>query len=201
MPTKGRPQFALRAIDMFLAQTYKRAELVILDEIDNASLPTLPGMQDRVRRDWLIAPCSLGRKRNMLISSAVGDVIVHWDDDDCYHPRRIEDQVQRLLDNDAVVTGYNAMEFISADGARWHYEGSPDYALGVSLCYTRDFWRENPFSDLRIGEDNAFVASARKSGRFVCVPANGMITATIHAGNTSPRDTTSNPKQWRRIAA
>lgn len=200
MPTRGRPEFAAKAIEMFLAQTYRRSELRVVDELQNPSLENFGS--DRVERvfcEWLESRQPIGAKRNLAISSSLGDVIMHWDDDDIYDPRRIEDQIERLLKSDALVTGYNAMEFLCANGSRWYYEGVSDYAIGTSLCYRREFWRENPFPGLHVGEDNAFVDAARKSRRFVCVPANNMIVATIHENNTSPRTTMA--PMWRRIAA
>lgn len=202
MPTRGRPEFAKRAVEMFRSQSYPCAELVIVDDQSNPSFPGVAEgfVEDRVRLQTNRSVSSLGCKRNLAASLAVGEVIMHWDDDDIYHPDRIADQVRRLIADNALVTGYSSMEFLASDGSRWHYEGSPDYALGVSLCYRREFWQKNPFPDLNTGEDLAFVLAARRSGRFLCVPSNGMIIATIHAGNTSPRQTNLS-KQWRKLAA
>jgi len=88
------------------------------------------------------------------------------------------------------------MEF--TDGSnRWEYTSQPNYALGTSLCYWKDWWRAHPFKTVNIGEDNAFVAEAAAAGKLVSVHAENRMHATIHAGNSSPRIFGSN---WKQIA-
>lgn len=36
---------------------------------------------------------TIGEKRNLAVSNALGDIIVHWDDDDFFRPHRISSQV------------------------------------------------------------------------------------------------------------
>lgn len=129
----------------------------------------------------------IGDKRNFGCSLAEGDIIVHWDDDDFSAPGRIEDQVQRLVESGKSVTGYRSMRF--TDGQRWWlYEGVPNYALGTSLCFRKAWWEKNRFPSLQVGEDNHMVANADAQRQLISVPAGDLMWATIHPGNTSPRD-------------
>lgn len=201
MPTRGRPEFAKRAVDQFAAQTYADLELIILDDTDVPSFPQYRDYCGGVRvalwctgkpvSYWRVdGRLSVGAKRNIACSRARGEIICHWDDDDISAPGRIADQVARLLETGKQVTGYSDMEFVEPDGTRWMYtapESMVDYALGTSLMYRRDYWREHAFESLNVQEDNQFVWAARVAGSIVSVPAHGLMTATIHPGNTSVR--------------
>jgi hypothetical protein len=128
----------------------------------------------------------IGRKRNLGCSWAEGAVIVHWDDDDFSAPGRIADQVERLHETGKAVTGYHSMKF--TDGERWwQYSGNPSYSLGTSLCFQREWWKSSPFPAVQVGEDNTFVGMANHRRELSSVDAGDMMHATIHPGNTSPR--------------
>lgn len=83
------------------------------------------------------------------------------------------------------------------DGAQWwRYKGSPNYALGTSLCYTRSWWKANPFKPTSVGEDNEMVWAAQRANQIVSDDAGEMMYATIHPGNTSPRNIADN---WQKL--
>lgn len=142
---------------------------------------------DRVRLLYVAGTPRIGDLRNIGCDNARGEVIAHWDDDDYSAPERLADQIARLTESGKAVTGYHSMRF--TDGARWwKYGGSPDYALGTSLCYRRDWWARNTFVSMQIGEDNAFVSAARTAGEIVSADAGKLMYATVHQSNTSPRN-------------
>ena len=75
------------------------------------------------------------------------------------------------------------------DGARsWRYEGTPLYALGTSLCYRRDWWKQHQFPAIQVGEDNQFVNLAGSLRQIAVADAGELMYATIHARNTCPRN-------------
>jgi glycosyltransferase involved in cell wall biosynthesis len=181
MPTRARPQFALEAVELFLAQTWPNKQLVIVDDFSAPSFdvaPPGPGIvyiTERVRS-------TIGAKRNRACAEARGDIICHWDDDDHSDPGRIANQVETLLAGPFEMTGYSEMVF--RNGTRqWLYKGTDGYMLGTSLMYRKEYWRRRPFGDLNIGEDLLFQAGARS----VSVPAGDLMWARTHPGNTSPR--------------
>ena len=193
MPTRARPGFAHEALRLWTLQTWPWKELVILDDLDARSFPDgCSGIPD-VQYHLLEQRLDIGAKRNVAVSRARGDIVAHWDDDDYSSPRRLEDQVSRLLGTGAQVTGYHLMTFVC--GTRhWLYEAPypPNgYALGTSLVYRKDFWRRHPFADVRTGEDTHFVKTAAQENSLVTVPAGEFMHATIHPGNTCPRNITS----------
>jgi O-antigen biosynthesis protein len=142
---------------------------------------------DRIRLIHISDGFEIGGKRNFGCERARGEVICTFDDDDHSEPGRMADQIGRLIESGKSVTGYFAMRF--TDGARWwQYTGDRDFALGTSLCYRREWWTGHQFPAVQIGEDNAFVSAASAGGQLVTADANGLMYATVHEGNTSPRN-------------
>lgn len=175
MPTVPERQ-ALRAeaVACFEAQTWPNRELVIVD-----------------------GPGTIGAKRNEAVAQARGEVIVHWDDDDWSAPDRIEDQVTRLVETGAEITGYWTMHFFDAlTGRWWLYTGRTDYALGTSLCYWRKTWQARPFEPIQVGEDDDF----QRGRRLVTVPAGPRMWARIHSGSTDAKITRfEKNNRWRAL--
>lgn len=160
---------------------------------DGEDVRDLVPTDDRIRLLQLTGAAEIGDKRNFGCDRAGGEIICHFDDDDHSEPGRLDDQIQRLLVSGKSVTGYHSMRF--TDGARWwQYEGTRNYALGTSLCYRADYWRNNRFPSLQVGEDNAMVATAWAQGQLSTADAGELMYATIHSGNTSPRNITDNWK-------
>jgi hypothetical protein len=194
MPTQpSRAKFWHMALKFFSDQTHPHRELIVLCE-DADALRRMP-VADGVRYHACPAFRTLGEKRNHINSLARGEFIAHWDDDDFSAPGRLADQLTRLLETGAAVTGYRCMEF--AGNGKWIYRGSPDYVLGTSLMYRRDWWERNQFKDVQVGEDNAFVKHAAHSDQLAVADGLGLMIAHDHEANTSGRQ--RNNKQWERI--
>jgi glycosyl transferase family 2 len=149
---------------------------------------------ERIRLVHLAETRSIGEKRNFGCERASGELICHWDDDDCSGPGRLASQVETLCrDGNKAVAGFHSMRF--TDGTRWwKYIGTKNYALGTSLCYRKDWWTVNRFQSRQIGEDNAFTANAHSHRQLITADAGDLMYATIHPGNTSPRSFGSNFK-------
>ena len=187
MPTRARQVFAVAALECWLAQTYPHRELVIVDDADAPSFPTAPN-ELGVSYHRLPARLTIGAKRNIACSRAAGEIVCHWDDDDWSAPERIADQVARLVESAKQMTGYHSMVFRSEQGSRWQYRSpNADYAIGTSLMYWRSFWLQHVFPALESGEDTSLWMAALRQKQVVACDAAGMMIATIHGGNTSPR--------------
>lgn len=138
----------------------------------------------------------IGAKRNAGCLEARGEIICHFDDDDHSAPDRVRQQIRSLLDTGKQVAGFHTLRF--TDGRRWwRYHLRSSYVLGTTLCYTKSFWERNPFPEKQINEDGDFVR--RAEGALVSADAGDLMFATIHHGNTSPRDL--DRKQWTEITA
>lgn len=194
--TSNRREWLPRAIHCFQQQTYPshlRGLLIVSDALDVRDL--LPDDLN-LHHVHLDRQLCIGEKRNFAIGMAEGEFLAHWDDDDWSAPSRLHDQVSRLIASGCAVTGYRSMRF-EGTGQQWQYEGASDFALGTSLCYRREWAQSHPFPAKQVGEDNDFVAEAARWGQLSTVPADGRMVASIHSGNTSPRQL-SGP-QWHAL--
>lgn len=183
--TRNRREWLPRAIACFLAQTYEHRDLLIIADGDDVS-DIVPANDPRIRL-VLSDKLSIGAKRNFGVLLAQGDVVATWDDDDHSRPERIGHQISLLSEARKSVTGYRRMRFVNRIGQWVLYEGSPDYAVGTSLTFSREWALANPYPDKQVHEDCDFWRNALAQGRFVGSDELDMMHATSHPGNTSPR--------------
>ncbi len=186
-PTRDRRPFVARAIRYFRRQGYPRRELILVDDGADPIADLVP--EDR-RIRYLRAGrrLSVGAKRNLACAEARGSVILHWDDDDWMASWRIAYQVAQLERRRADVCGLAAVLHYDPVASRaWRYvypaAGRP-WVAGGTLCYRRELWRGNRFSDLDVGEDNAFLWS-RRPKRLAVLQEERFYVALIHRRNTS----------------
>lgn len=196
MPTRGRRDWALEAVQSFQLQTYPMRELLILDDETEPSFPEgidsirLPGIEKECIWHRIATSRSIPAKRNECCRGAHGEIIIHWDSDDWNAPDRIADQVQRLEESGKAVTGYSSMIFYDPSLKQFgRFVGDSFYALGTSLCYLKSWWQVHPFNEaLNIGEDNAFGNEANRAQQLAVSADYSKIVARVHSGNTSPKD-------------
>jgi len=199
MPCRGRPELSAKAVECFLAQTWRNKELVILDDSEKPAFPNGPPAGDGIRYWSESGHATIGAKRNVCIGRARGEMISHWDSDDHSDPGRMADQVARLELWGAEATGYHSMLFIDEKRKRaWRYHGRPDTALGTSLCYLKSFWKRHPFqATTNVGEDAWLVR--KTNGKIVAVDAGHMMFAREHGDNTAPRKMMDR-RRWEPLA-
>jgi ADP-heptose:LPS heptosyltransferase/2-polyprenyl-3-methyl-5-hydroxy-6-metoxy-1,4-benzoquinol methylase len=187
MPTYNRRQFVPQAIKYFLRQDYPHKELIILDDGTDKVRDLVP---DAPEITYLALPQKLtvGEKRNLAIDASRGEIIVHWDDDDWMHERRMRYQVEHLLRTDADVTGVRQVLFYDLrTGKAWLYEypaKQRPWLYGGSLCYRKAFWAQKKFAALQVGEDTKFMWTP-PIGTMVELPDCTFYVAMIHHHNTS----------------
>jgi glycosyltransferase involved in cell wall biosynthesis len=194
MPTFNRRHLIPASIACYLSQDWEHKELIVVDD-----------GTDRVKDLFDAVPScryfraekfkTLGEKVNFCCEQALGEIIVTWDDDDWYAPARITDQVTRLMQSNKAVTGYHRMMFF--DGLRAsQYRGAPDYAIGNSQVYRKEFWESHRFEAVNVGYDTTFSSAALKEGKIICVPGDGMAVARIHGKNVTGSRNASGDEQW-----
>jgi len=197
MPTADRPAFVPKAIAHFLRQDYAHKELIIVDDGVHPVAELVPA-HPAIRYLHLPQRASIGAKRNLACEHARGELIAHWDDDDWMASDWISSQVRTLLQSGADLSGLDRVLFYSpAQRQAWQYvyDDIQPWVCGGTLCYRKRFWEGNRFPDIDVGEDNAFVWSKRT--KRVALNDNGLgYIATVHPGNTSPKDTAN--RRWRR---
>jgi glycosyltransferase involved in cell wall biosynthesis len=197
MPTADRRPFVAGAIEQFLRQDDVNCELIVLDDGTRPVSDLMPA-DPRVRyiRDPQKRP--VGAKRNRLCELAQGDIILHWDDDDWNATWRVRYQVQRLCATGADICGLDRVRFYDpAEDRGWEYvyaAPATSWVYGATLCYTKAFWRRNPFPPIGVGEDSRFVWSSA-SKRIVALDDPSFFVGIIHTGNTSRKQTRG--ARWR----
>jgi len=180
MPVCGRLDFTRKAVDYFFRQTEADSELIIVDDWDEPTRTVyeealdIPTWKPRIRyvRGYA-AEMPAGPKRNMGAAAAIGEYILHWDDDDWYAPTRIEHQISRLEGNDDVDITWmpNAVSFYINTGSSWvprpdsHWLTNGTVVLGGSLAYKRHVWDAGVrYENRTYADEENFCRDARKMG-------------------------------------
>jgi glycosyltransferase involved in cell wall biosynthesis len=186
-PTKDREHFMPAIWDCVQAQTIQDFEWLIHDGSAQPS-HTIQAITDcRIRYFHDPKPMKIGAKRNALCQAAVGDTIIHFDDDDYYAPGYVEAMLT-LLSNENVdivkLYGFFLYHQRTRQYAYWDLEhGFPLHAIlhphlsqvywgpkqvnpndhwgyGFSYVYKRAVWLAQPFPDHDHGEDKIFTDAA-----------------------------------------
>ena len=97
MLTRGRLVPTRFAIDCYRRQTWPNRELVIVCDDPDSELPAyVATLDDPTIRYVLTAPDVIGALRNVTVEASRGTLLSVWDDDDLYHPERLEFQYAEL---------------------------------------------------------------------------------------------------------
>jgi glycosyltransferase involved in cell wall biosynthesis len=95
IPSFGRPELVLRAIESVLTQTHREVELlVVVDGPDPDTISAVQSVSDK-RLQMIVNPCSLtaAGARNAGADLARGEWIAFLDDDDAWLPEKLEKQI------------------------------------------------------------------------------------------------------------
>ncbi|MDZ7361157.1 MAG: glycosyltransferase family 2 protein [candidate division KSB1 bacterium] len=191
MPTADRRLFVPQAIRYFLRQDYPNCELIVVDDGADAVADLIPP-DSRLRYVRLNRKQTIGAKRNLACEEARGEVIIHWDDDDWNAKWRLNYQVEGLLNAQADVSGLDKLFYYNLSSHQsWQYiypPGSKPWVAGNTLCYTKPFWKKNPFPNINVGEDTKFLWSGHPK-KIIALQDCKFYLALIHPGNASPKRT------------
>ena len=189
MPTADRRVLAAQAMRYFLRQDYPNRELIVMDDGADDIADLVPP-SPRIRYVRLQRKHTVGAKRNFACEEAKGEIVVHWDDDDWMADWRLSYQVARLLEQRADICGLDKVLYYDpASGQAWQFvypKGGRPWVAGNTLCYTKAFWRRNPFPDINVGEDSQFLWTDHPKS-VMTLPDITFYVALIHPGNTSPK--------------
>ncbi|WP_185960609.1 glycosyltransferase family 2 protein [Pedobacter westerhofensis] len=194
MPTANRQRFLPLAIDYFLQQDYKNAELIIMDDGNESAFDLIPS-NPKIHYFYTEPIGTIGIKRNVACQKANGEIILHWDDDDWYASNWITRQVDAQLNSGADITGLNQVMFYSPSlNKRYMYEDTDmekPWLCGATMAYKKTFWEKHSFVDLQVGEDYDFVWNS--GGTIFAINYIQGFIAVLHANNTSIKPI-ENPK-------
>lgn len=194
MPTRGRSELARQALECFWNQTYSHRELIVLDDAERPSFPGGIAM-DGVKYLRLEETLNIPQKRNKCCELAQGQAIAHFDSDDWSAPERLQTQMDVLQRSGLSVTGFHSILFYDMTNKRAHsYSYKPDFALGTSLVYTKQWWEANRWKENKsIASDNSYVGWAGQRNQLVTSDSDGLMVARIHGENTSGKPTSRPP--------
>ena len=183
MVTRGRLFPARFAVDCFRRQSWPERELVLVCDAPGTPVEeycrTLGDGRIRV-----VVPdgpaASLGELRNLSLRAARGDYVCQWDDDDLYHPQRLE-------------LGMLLLQSMRADAmflSRWMLWSPQAHRIGVSG--SRE-WEGSmlarracvpPYPALARGEDTAVLHAMLGRGRVALLDAPWLYTYVQTGANT-----------------
>ena len=188
-----------RAIAGFCQQTHPARELVILLErtadtaAADAILRHIASLNaSRIRVLDPPAGLPLGTLRNLSRQAATGDVFVQWDDDDMYHPRRIEKQLDALRASAARATCLEDVMQYFPDTRTLH---CINWRATVTRCHpgTLMCMRDVPIDypehgpESRLGEDSVVIAQLRKQGLLDVLAGSPFLYVYVsHGANSWP---------------
>lgn len=181
-PTRGRPLFLGKAVELFMAQTWPNKELLIVaDDDDSSAIPAAPGVRVvRIKKTWPQA------KRHAAYPYAQGDLIAHWDDDDYFGPRRLEVQAECLLAG-ACACGFPTDYIVKIPEVKFYRWKSGNSSIGFhdgTMAFRRKLLKGIPDEIQAAGQIELAKEFRRRGARLVALPNNGMFVYVRHGGNT-----------------
>jgi glycosyltransferase involved in cell wall biosynthesis len=181
MVTRGDLFPARFAIHCYLRQTYRPRELVVLCDRPAAELRAhIDTLGDPSIRFVEAEPGPLGELRNASLAAARGELVAQWDDDDLYHPRRLELQAGGLAGN-----AHAAAHFLS----RWLLWWPARRLLAMS---GRRLWEGSmvarrallpAYPPLGLEEDSALVLALFHAHPCIESDVPALYCYVVHGGN------------------
>lgn len=170
--SKDRQMFARASVESFKAQTYPHKELVIVNDscgTDHEYRVLYPHEEGSNMREVFIEPYgSLGALRNLAMDAARTEWLIQWDDDDFYHPERINYQMKNRYSKFVVLLLYQIRySFASNCGFELRYD-RPDEGIPGTMLFHKTNKR---FQEVGKHEDSRFLNDA--FGRDRVILANG----------------------------
>jgi len=180
--TRDRPQFFVQALRLYGAQTYRKRELVVVDDGDAPvadACRDLPGVT-YVR---LAQRTPTGTKLNLAAQAARGTILQKIDDDDYYGPLFLDtavDHLQRSRSPRALVA-WCCFAVLVVGSPHLYFSGHGWHA-GGTLCFRRSLWARCPFRDMYRSSDSWFIRDARPTLTRACAADQYMVVR--HGRNT-----------------
>ena len=119
MPSYNAENYIAKSIESVLHQTYSNWELIITDDCSSDSTPLVVQSYsaNEPRIDFAIAKkhSGIAGTRNQCVARAKGHFIAFLDNDDLWHPEKLEKQVRFMIENGCAFS-YSAYELMREDG-------------------------------------------------------------------------------------
>lgn len=187
MITANRLHLAKRAIQCFSDQIYPNKELVIIDdgEEDYGNvLNEFTKLDIKYIKIDKEEEYTLGYLRNCSLNYASGDYIVQWDDDDWYHPNRLEIQAS-ILNNgfDACCLSATIMHINTKKYMNFPFIGQLREGVPGSIMHIRD--DSIRYSNLKRAEDTYYLREWSSKNLYILdISFYYLFIRTYHGDNT-----------------
>ena len=187
-----RLAFAKKSIDNFCRQTLANKVLVLVlnGGVESVHRAIRDYVESLGRDDIQIftAPhgLNLGQLRNFSLEVATGDILCQWDDDDLYHPERLERQLSLLLEGDfeAVYLQEVMQYFPAANSLYWtNWRGTDVAGHPATLMVRREAAIKYPTQGgtVCLGDDSEVVRALIAKGTFFMDELTGEDTVVARA--------------------
>lgn len=187
MVTLGRIPFCKRAIRCFANQSYPNKELVVIDDSGNNLSPLFSPLSSEDVHYVRLSPDSsytLGELRNIGLEESSGRYIAQWDDDDWYHPERLNTQIEVLEKGyDACCLRSTLMHVHSKKLLNKPFLGSLRHGVPGTIVHRGDPAVSYP--NLRRGEDSVFLNEWQSHRYTIVSPKYAyLFVRCYHGSNT-----------------
>lgn len=187
MVTANRLQIAKRAIKCFAEQLYPNKELIIVDDGEenyNKILKKYSNFNIKYIKLGNQQNNTLGFLRNCSLDNATGDYIVQWDDDDWYHPKRLDIQANILTNGyDACCLSATIMHISSKKYMYHPFIGKLRGGIPGSIMHKRN--KSIRYSNLIREEDTYYLREWSKKKLYIFDTSfNYLFIRSYHGENT-----------------
>jgi len=204
-PTYSRPMFVEQAVRLFSRQTWRRAELLILDDSPK-DLQCSVKESDSVKVVRLPERVTMSHKHNLALKLAQGDFVAHFDDDDWQSPMRLMRQLEALVLRGLDICGFPTGYLLTTGDARfWKFDRSfksqarfvgnsvIDYGIPVmdgSTMFRRAVVGDRQYPEMVTGQKVVFLHQLWKAGaKLEVLPNDGMYVYVRHSPSSSAVNT------------
>jgi glycosyltransferase involved in cell wall biosynthesis len=130
IPTRNRHALLARALQSVAAQTVAPVQLIVVDDASGDQTALVAGASPGLPLQYvkLDRPGGGAVARNRGISAATGDFVAFLDDDDCWAPTKLREQVDAMSGSSSILcyTGKRAM--VSGGGRSYYSFKRPRYS-------------------------------------------------------------------------
>lgn len=192
LPAQHRLAGLKRSLADYLRQTWPRRELVIV--LNGGAAAVAAAIKAHVatldRADIrIVEPAGelpLGALRNIAKVEARGGIVCQWDDDDLYHPERLERQAAALLASGGeALCLEQVMQFFPAERLLYcdNFRGAGETCFpGSIIGWARAIGYD---AAARLGEDSELVLRLKAQGRLRTLPECPHLYVYVsHGGNS-----------------
>ena len=202
--THNRKKFFKLAIQNYIYDTYPKDKLewIILDDsIQEERVKSLftKNMLDNFDIKYLSfdKKIKLGKKRNIGVEKASGEIIVFMDDDDLYYPTSILHRIFALLISKkkcvycSTIGCFQINKYISMINVPPFKDPYYKRVSEASMAFYKSFWIDNKFSDDSIGAEGEHFIKNRYNDCLE-ISWKKIFISLMHSKNTSNKITMGN---------